>query len=278
MSAAIRVTVGILTRNSADVVGDAIRSIADFDEIIVCDGGSSDRTRALASSLGCTVLDQDPACLDSQGRLTDIAGVREQVLRAATHDWVFFLDSDELATPELADEIRGATAGPRQFGAYEIPRLYVLDGEVIRCAMTYPSTQVRLVHRSAINGYHGLVHDVPVMKDGELTGRLHQAQLVPQPPLRDLWRKWSAYMRLEEIKNAHLSRKEWQREVLRPQLRFIRWLSFRYLQTLRSCHGRRLPVRYEVGRIAYELGVVFYTGRRFLGINRLSIDDAWGDS
>lgn len=271
----IPVTVGILTFNSAAVVGDAIRSLRDFDEIIVCDGGSSDGTRASVTSLGCRLVDQDPTFLDEQGRLTDIAGVREQVVTLAKHGWIFFLDSDELATPELAAEIREATSGPRRFGAYEVPRLYTLDGEVIRCAMTYPSSQVRLVHRSAISGYRGLVHDVPVLREGELIGRLREAQLVPQPAFRELWRKWRAYMRLEEVKKADLSWAKWRREVFGPQLRLIRWLAYQYAKSRRSCDGPRLPFRYEAGRFVYEIGVIVYTGRRFLGIRCGGVDRAW---
>lgn len=276
MELRVPVTVGILTFNSVGVVERAIRSVARCDEVIVCDGGSTDGTQELAISHGCRVVEQDPAHLDPQGRLTDIAGVREQVLGLARHAWVFFLDSDELATPQLVQEIAEVVGSSQRFGAYEIPRLYVLDGEVIRCAMTYPSSQVRLVNRSVVSGYHGLVHDVPVLGEAVEVGALEAPQLVPQPPFRDLWRKWRAYMRLEEVKRADLSRSEWSQQVLRPQLRVVRWLAHRYYRSLRSCRGTRLPARYEIGRLAYELGVVVYTGRRFVGVNRVDADRAWG--
>lgn len=276
MSGPVQVTVGILTFNSVDVVGAAIGSVGDCAEILVCDGGSTDGTRELAASLGCRVVDQDATCLDDQGRLTDIAGVREQVLSLASSEWVLFLDSDELATPELVAEIGRSIEGSRVFGAYRVPRLFTLNGKTVTCAMVYPSFQTRLVYRPAVVGYDGIVHDVPVLRDGEAVGTLEQPQLVPQPPFREVWCKWRSYMRLEEVKKIDLSRQEWKTQVLRPQLKSLKWLAYRYYKSMRECRGQRLPMRYEVGRLAYELGVIIYTGRRFVGIKRADIDTAWG--
>ena len=276
MTSSAPITVGILTYNSVDVVGDAIRSVHDCAEILICDGGSIDGTRELALSLGCRLVDQDQSCLDDKGRLTNIAGVREQVLGLASNDWVLFLDSDELATPELVEEIARVTGGARTCGAYRVPRLFTLSGEIITCAMVYPTYQTRLVHRDAVLGYDGIVHDVPLLKEGETLEVLSQAQLVPQPPFRELWQKWCAYMKLEEVKKADLTKGEWKTQVLKPGLRGVRWLAYRYVKSLRECHGTRLPMRYEIGRLAYELGVVVYTGRRFFGIKRANLNKAWG--
>jgi glycosyltransferase involved in cell wall biosynthesis len=272
----IPVTVGILTFNSVEVLGAAVESVRGFAEVIVCDGGSSDGTCELALSLGCKLVGQDPSCLDSQGRLTDIAGVRDQVVSLAANDWVLFLDSDELATPGLVEEIgREVARENRAFGAYQVPRLFVLDGTVIHCSMIYPSFQQRLVHRDALLGYRGIVHDVPVLHSIERVGMLKEAQLAPQPQFRELWPKWRSYMRLEEIQKSKLTRVEWKADVLLPEFAMVRWLMYRYIKSLRSCSGQRLPARYEFGRLAYELGVVFYTGRRFLGIRRANLDRAW---
>jgi glycosyltransferase involved in cell wall biosynthesis len=273
----IPITVGILTRNSVCTLAAAVRSVNRAAEIVVCDGASTDGTRELALALGCLVIDQDKQHLDAEGRLIDIAGVREQVVRAASWPWIFFLDSDEVATPMLMNEIaEAATVTDGAVGAYRVPRLYVVGGNLIRSASTYPSYQMRVVHKDSLVGYHGLVHDQPVLREGIGVGTFTHAQLVPQPPLRELWRKWRAYMRLEEVKKADFTRREWIERAVVPGLASARWHTLVYLRVLRRGPSPRMPVRYEMLRIAYEFGVIYYTGRRFLGLGRPNVERAWG--
>jgi glycosyltransferase involved in cell wall biosynthesis len=275
-STRVPVTVGILTYTSSiQCVEAAIRSALEFDDILLCDGGSTDGTRELASSLGCRIIDQAPEFLDGDGRLINEAGVNEQILAAASHDWVFFLDHDEELTPALVDEVRETVARSRTAGAYDVPRLYTLGGTVITCASVYPRYQARLVHRAAVVGYDGIVHAPVVLRDGERTERLTEPMLVPQPPLRELLPKWRGYLRLEESKKGHLSRSEWVEQVLRPQLRSVRWIAYRIVKVRRSCTGPRLPLRYEVSRVLYELATILYTGRRFVGFRRADPTRAW---
>jgi glycosyltransferase involved in cell wall biosynthesis len=276
MRSDIPVTAGILTFNSVNDLKGAFDSVRAFDEVLICDGGSTDGTRELAASLGCTVIDQDAKFKDSLNRLTDIAGARDQMVKAAKHDWILFIDSDELATPELVTEIGSIATAPRTCGAYRVPRLFTLDDEIITCAMVYPSYQTRLVHKDALSHYDGLVHDAPVLLLNEEVGSLEAAQLVPQPPFRELWAKWRSYLRLEEVKKADVSRARWIDEFFRPQVKSIKWLTYRYLRSLKRCRGSRLPARYELGRLAYECLVIWYTGRRFIGLGKADLDTAWG--
>lgn len=275
-SGKVPVTVGILTYTSSiECVGETLASALDFAEIIICDGGSTDGTRQLAERYGCRIIDQSAEFIDEKGRLVNEAGVNEQILVAASNDWVFFLDHDELATPELVSEIRDVVMQPRQFGAYSIPRLYTLDGTIINQASVYPRFQVRLVHRAAVVGYQGVVHSPVVMRDGEGVGQLENFMLVPQPPQRELWSKWRGYLRLEEANKSTLTRKEWARDVLRPQLRMAKWIAYRTVKVRRTGQGTRLPLRYEVSRMLYELAVIVYTGRRFVGLGRVDAKRAW---
>lgn len=272
----IRVTVGILTYTSSiRCVEAAIRSALEFDEIIVCDGGSTDGTRELAESLGCRIIDQASEFIDDRGRLVNEAGVNEQILDVASNDWVFFLDHDELLTGELVAEIRLVTDRPRACGAYSVPRLYTLRGRVITCASVYPRYQTRLVHRDAVLGYRGIVHSPVVLREGEQTERLQRPMLVPQPPQRELWPKWRGYLRLEEASKANLTRSEWADQVLRPQWKQAKWIAFRTFKVWRTCEGTRLPLRYEVSRVIYEIVVIVYTGRRFVGLGRADPNRAW---
>ena len=82
------------------------------DEILVADAGSTDGTVALARAAGATVL---------EGTGPTIAAQRNAAIGRARHPWVFALDADERATPELAAELAAVLASPAHT-AYRIRR------------------------------------------------------------------------------------------------------------------------------------------------------------
>jgi glycosyltransferase involved in cell wall biosynthesis/Flp pilus assembly protein TadD len=83
-----RVSLTMIVKNEEASLPNCLRSAAGlFDEIIVVDTGSTDRTREVAARLGAKVFDfpwRD-----------DFAAARNESLRHATGDWVFWLDADE---------------------------------------------------------------------------------------------------------------------------------------------------------------------------------------
>ena len=52
----INATVGILTFNSGKVLRRALESVSDFDDILLCDGGSTDDTLEIARAVGARVM------------------------------------------------------------------------------------------------------------------------------------------------------------------------------------------------------------------------------
>jgi len=91
-----RVTVVIPTKNRGRLLAEAIRSVQALDgpdldlEILVCDNGSTDDTVDVARALGVRVLDVPTA---------GSAAARNVGIRAATGDYIAFLDDDDLWLP-----------------------------------------------------------------------------------------------------------------------------------------------------------------------------------
>jgi (heptosyl)LPS beta-1,4-glucosyltransferase len=65
----------------------------------------------------------------------------------ASGEWVFFVDADERATPELAQEVRLAV-GQAGFDGWWVPRKNYIFGAWIRHAGWYPDHQLRLLRRA----------------------------------------------------------------------------------------------------------------------------------
>jgi len=98
----IKCSVGILTYNVADELPRLLNSIKDFDEIILTDGGSTDGTLEVAKEYGCKVVSQS----NPGNKIEDFAKERNISLDAATHDWFFYVDSDEVVSTELVESMR----------------------------------------------------------------------------------------------------------------------------------------------------------------------------
>jgi len=93
----------VLTYNEAHRLRPCLESVAWADEIVVVDGGSTDETREVAGEFTPHVYVSDLLGPDKPGGFSD---QRNFALGKASGDWVFFLDADERATPELAAEIQ----------------------------------------------------------------------------------------------------------------------------------------------------------------------------
>lgn len=96
------ISVIILTQNEEAFIGRCIRSVTWADEVLVVDSGSTDQTKELAQSLGARVYNQP---------WLGWPGQRNKGTTLAKNDWVFFVEADEIVTPELAASIQQAFSG-----------------------------------------------------------------------------------------------------------------------------------------------------------------------
>ena len=92
----------MIVRDSSRTLGSCLDSIVPWvDEMIVVDTGSTDDTRQIASSHGAKVFDF-PWC-DS------FSAARNESLRHAKGDWLFWMDSDDTISPESGEKLRSLT-------------------------------------------------------------------------------------------------------------------------------------------------------------------------
>ena len=150
MSNKIQASVYILTRNSARTLGRVFESVKDFEDIVVCDGGSDDDTLKIAHAYGANIFSQPQNCLTAEGYIADFACIRTDCLNSAKYDWVLYIDSDEAASPGLVQEIRSVVEGSaaETFDVYEVPTSYQrIDGRMIKYSSNFPGYQCRFFTR-----------------------------------------------------------------------------------------------------------------------------------
>jgi rSAM/selenodomain-associated transferase 2 len=166
-------SVVIPTLNAVDTLAATLGSVADADEVVVVDGGSSDGTRALATSLGAKVV-QAP-----RGRGAQLA----HGVEVAMGDWLLLLHGDTRLAPGWSR----VTPSTGRAGYYRFtldsddPRARRLERLVAwRCrlfALPY-GDQGLLMHRDLLQQVGG-IKPLPLMEDVDLVRRLGRRRLLP---------------------------------------------------------------------------------------------------
>lgn len=200
----------IIALNEEQRLGRCVRSCLPFsDEVLVVDGGSTDGTQKVAAELGCRVIGNP---------WPGYAAQRNLGAAAAAHDWIFLIDSDEVADEELARaiaELRRGGMGDRR--AYSLQRV---NGFMGAWLTESPELKVRLYDRRRATIVPAPVHegvDVPVGATETLPGRIwHLSKL----DLSEANRALNHYTSLEADLAARERPTRTWRLLLRPLLRF----------------------------------------------------------
>ncbi len=153
----------ILTLNEERHIQECIESLRWCDSIVVFDSFSQDATIALAQKAQVEVL---------QHPFENYAQQRNAALDMVDADWIFFVDADERATPELGKEIQETLAQQKIPVGWWVPRHNYIMGHRMRGTGWWPDHQLRLLRRGYVH-YERAVHEVAVL-NGE-QGYLNEA-------------------------------------------------------------------------------------------------------
>jgi glycosyltransferase involved in cell wall biosynthesis len=140
----------MIVKNEEAALGACLATVADLvDEMIVVDTGSTDRTREVAVRQGGRVIDF--AWVD------DFAAARNESIRHATGDWIFWLDADERLDEPNREKLRAVFAGLKwDHAAYLMQQLSTTDDpHGSRVAVD----QVRLFRRDPALRWEYRVHE-----------------------------------------------------------------------------------------------------------------------
>lgn len=160
----MKLSVIVLTHNSAQVIQNCLKSIKRADEIIVLDDNSTDSTLALVKPFKVKII---------QNKLINFSRQRNFGLKQAAFPWVLFVDSDEQVPQSLMQEIKSAIAKP-EFSAYRMKRLNYFFNRPMKHGGYWPDWQTRLFKKDSFLNFTGTIHESPQFKGilGSLTGHL----------------------------------------------------------------------------------------------------------
>lgn len=144
-------SVPILTLNAKHHLARLLPVLqAQFDDVFIVDGNSTDGTRAFAQEQGIRIEQQFDST-EPNLRITDFTEARLRSWSLARHDWIFLVDADELPTPALLERVRSLIAAGHTEAAHRFHRTVCLpSGREVTHAFFYPEhTMIRLFHRKS---------------------------------------------------------------------------------------------------------------------------------
>jgi glycosyltransferase involved in cell wall biosynthesis len=193
MSGAPRVSVVIPAYNRAATIEACIRSVLDQTtapfEVVLVDDGSTDETRAVATSVG----DHRVRIVEA-GPNRGAQAARNTGIRESNGNWIAFLDSDDTWAPQKLerqlDVLKGAGYDPTTVVHSDVFRYYPVSGrrehwhlpridgmDAYRSLLRNPSPMLQsmLVSRAALEHIGLLDEGVPSYQEWDTSIRLAQA-------------------------------------------------------------------------------------------------------
>jgi glycosyltransferase involved in cell wall biosynthesis len=178
----------IIARNEEKDIKECFASATWADEIILIDGGSTDKTLEIAAQFPVKVVRQ-------KVQEMDYAAWHNQGIGEAGHQWLFYLDADERFTPDLKKEIKEIIRKTKtEYSAYAVPRRNFLLGKELHYGGWYPDYQIRLFKKSQLKKWVGPLHERPIFNGelGYLKGPMIHIQPETIEPMLQKSIKWSA--------------------------------------------------------------------------------------
>lgn len=133
----IPLSVTILTKDSEKYLAKVLAPLGIFDEVLVYDTGSADKTTEIARNFPNVTLYERP--------FIGFGPTHNLATHACKHDWILSIDSDEVVTDALIQEIASLTL--ERGCVYSFPRHNEYKGTWIRWCGWHPDRQVRLYNR-----------------------------------------------------------------------------------------------------------------------------------
>jgi glycosyltransferase involved in cell wall biosynthesis len=146
----MKISATIITFNEQNNIARAIESLRCFDEVVVVDSGSVDRTVEIAERLGARVIGH---------AWEGFAKQKNFAAEQARYDWIFSIDADESLSEALEGEIWQLRKSGPAYDAYTVPRLAQYLGRWILHSGWYPDRKIRLYDRRKGRWMGSYVHE-----------------------------------------------------------------------------------------------------------------------
>jgi len=135
------ISVIINTYNAEKYLNECLKSVKDFDEIVICDMHSTDNTISIAEKYGCKIVYYE--------KVGFAEPARNFAIQSGSQDWVLIVDSDEIIPKELKDYLYGKIKEENCPAGIRIPRKNRFWGKFLE--VQYPDYILRFGKKTAFD-------------------------------------------------------------------------------------------------------------------------------
>lgn len=156
----------MLTKDSSLYLAESLGSLQSFSEVIIVDNGSTDNTLEIAGGFKNVIIHQHPFI--GFGPLKNVA------LGFTSHDWVLSVDSDEVLSEALVEEILGLRLASEK-KVYAILRDNYYKSRCVKCCGWQNDYVLRLFNKNETSFHEMQVHEslkIDSMKTVKLTNSM----------------------------------------------------------------------------------------------------------
>ncbi|OSI35176.1 glycosyltransferase family 2 protein [Neisseria dumasiana] len=155
----------MLVKNSERYLQEVLTALTDFDEVLLLDNGSTDRTLEIAARFGNVRV--------CKHEFTGFGPMKNLAASLAKHNWIFSIDSDEVPDAELVENIRRAVEHNDPQTVYTLLRLNHYNGRLIKGCTWYPDILPRLYQRTHTGFSDRKVHEGIVLPPQTVVRKLN---------------------------------------------------------------------------------------------------------
>lgn len=180
------ISVVILTKNSEKTLYETLSSIKEFNEVIALDTGSTDATLDIIKKFKNTIL--------YHSTFTGFGNLRNFAAEKAKNDWILALDSDEVLSTPLLEELQNINLNDECVYAFPFHNFY--NGKWIKWCGWYPESHIRLYNRKKTGFDTALLHESVMKKDLKTIKFKNPILHCPYQSIDDFLRKAQIYSSL----------------------------------------------------------------------------------
>lgn len=144
------ISVVINTYNAGQTLEKCLKTVSDFDQIVICDMHSTDNTVEIARQYNCKITYHEHTGF--------VEPARNYAISQADNEWVLVVDSDEGVTPELRDYLYDFILSPGEVKGMLIPIVQFFMGKFSHGL--YPLHVLRFMRKDSVY-WAPVIHTIP---------------------------------------------------------------------------------------------------------------------